>query len=99
MVNVGLLVLLEARAGKEEEVAEFLTSAQPLAESEEQTVVWYAVRSGPSSFAIFDAFADDEGRTAHLSGPIAAALMGRADELLASPPDIRQVDVLAAKTP
>ncbi len=98
MLNVGLLVLLEAKPGKEEEVAELLRSAQPLAVAEEATLVWYAVRNGQSGFAIFDAFADDAGRSAHLSGPIAAALMGKADELLASPPDIRQVDVLAAKT-
>jgi len=64
---------------------------------EPQTVVWYAFQSGPQSFGIFDAFADDAGRTAHLQGRIAAALMGRADELLASPPDIRKVDVLASK--
>ena len=95
-LKVGLLAFLEAKPGKEE-VARFLADALPLAGAEPSTLVWYAVRSGPRSFAIFDAFADDAGRTAHLEGRIAAALMGRAAELLASPPDIRKVDVLAAK--
>jgi quinol monooxygenase YgiN len=96
-LKVGLLALLEARPGKEEEVAGFLAGALPLAADEPRTLVWYAVRLGPRSFAIFDAFADEAGRTAHLEGRIAAALMGRAAELLASPPDIRKHDVLAAK--
>jgi quinol monooxygenase YgiN len=98
-LNVGLLVLLEAKPGKEEELASLLTGAQALAADEPRTLVWYALRSGPRSFAIVDAFADDAGRQAHLHGRIAAALLGRADELLATPPDIRPVDVLAAKTP
>lgn len=98
MLTVGLLVLLEAKPGQETALADLLRQAEALAAAEEATLVWYAVRSGPTTFAIFDAFADDAGRSAHLSGPIAAALLARADELLASPPDIRPVDVLAAKT-
>jgi quinol monooxygenase YgiN len=97
MLNVGLLVHLEARPGKEEELARFLADARPLAQAEPGTTVWYALRSGPRTFAIVDAFADDAGRDAHLGGAIARALLARADELLASPPDIRKVDVLAAK--
>lgn len=97
MLKVGLVVLLEARPGKEEELAAFLAGALPLARAEEKTTVWYALRSGPTSFAIVDAFADEAGRAAHLDGDIARALLSRADELLASPPDIRRVDVLAAK--
>jgi quinol monooxygenase YgiN len=93
-IKVGIVALLEAKPGKEETLAELLRSAQALAVQEAGTVVWYAFRSGPHSFGIF---ADDAGRTAHLQGQIAAALLGRADELLASPPDIRKVDVLAAK--
>jgi quinol monooxygenase YgiN len=96
-IKVGIVALLEAKPGKEEVLADLLRSAQALAVQESATVVWYAFRSGPRSFGIFDAFADDAGRTAHLQGQIAAALLGRADELLASPPDIRKVDVLAAK--
>jgi quinol monooxygenase YgiN len=96
-IKVGIVALLEAKPGKEEVLADLLRSAQALAVQESATVVWYAFRSGPHSFGIFDAFADDAGRTAHLQGQIAAALLGRADELLASPPDIRKVDVLAAK--
>ena len=96
-IKVGILALLEAKAGKEEVLGDLLKSAQALATQEAGTVVWYAFRAGPRSFGIFDAFADDAGRNAHLQGEIAKALLGRADELLASPPDIRKVDVIAAK--
>ncbi|WP_394781137.1 putative quinol monooxygenase [Undibacterium sp.] len=97
MVKYGLLVRLEAKAGKEAEVASFLESALPLANQEAGTVVWFALRMGPSTFGIFDAFASEAGRTAHLSGPIAAALMAKASELLSQAPVIEQVGVLAAK--
>jgi quinol monooxygenase YgiN len=97
MVKVGIVALLEAKPGKEEEVAALLRSAQALAVQEAGTVVWYAFRSGPSSFGIFDAFADESGRNAHLAGQIAAALMAKAPDLLSQPPDIRKVDVLASK--
>jgi quinol monooxygenase YgiN len=95
--KLGIVALLEAKPGKEEVLADLLRSAQTLAAQEPGTVVWYAFRAGPHSFGIFDAFADEAGRTAHLQGRIAAALLGRADELLSSPPDIRKVDVLASK--
>lgn len=97
IVHVGLLARIVAKPGKADEVAAFLAGALPLAEAEEKTTVWFALRLGPQEFAIFDAFADDSGRQAHLRGPIAAALMARADELLAEPPRIDGVDVLAAK--
>jgi quinol monooxygenase YgiN len=97
MVNVGLFVRVEAKAGKEEEVARFLSGALPLAQSEPETVTWFAIRFGPSTFGIFDAFADEAGRQAHLSGAIAAALMEKAPELLAQAPVIEKIDVLAAK--
>lgn len=96
-IKVGIVALLEAKPGKEEVLAELLRSAQALAAQEPGTVVWYAFRGGPRSFGIFDAFADEAGREAHMQGRIAAALVGRADELLASPPDIRKVDVIAVK--
>ncbi len=99
MVTTGLIVRLEARAGKEDAVAEFLRSAVPLVEGEPQTIAWFAVRLGPSSFAIVDVFPDDSGRQAHLEGPVAAALMANADELLSESPDIQPVDVLAEKLP
>jgi len=97
MLKLGFLALLEARPGKEAEVAALLKSAQALAAAEAGTIVWYAFQVGPHTFGIFDAFRDEAARTAHIEGPIAAALMARADELLASPPDIRKIDVLAAK--
>jgi quinol monooxygenase YgiN len=99
MVHVALLVRLHAKPGKEDEVAAFLAGALPLAQAEPKTTAWFALRLGPSVFGIFDAFADDTGRQAHLAGPIAAALMQRAPDLLAEPPVIEQVDVLASKLP
>lgn len=97
MVRVGLLVRLQAKPGKEAEVASFLESGLALANQEAATVVWFALRLGPSTFGIFDAFPDEAGRKAHLGGPIAEALMAKAADLLAEPPKIDQVDVLAAK--
>ena len=97
MVKLALLVRLEAKPGKEEEVAEFLSSALPLAQGELGTISWFAFRIGSSTFGIFDTFNDEAGRQAHLSGPIAAALMAKAPELLAQPPIIEKLDLLAAK--
>ena len=99
MVKVALLVRLEAKPGKEAEVEAFLTSGLALVEAEPATTAWFGIKFGPSSFGIFDAFPDDAGRQAHLNGQVAAALMGRADELFAQPPSIEMVDVLAAKLP
>ena len=97
MVTVGVLARLEAKPGKEDEVANFLAGALPLAQQEEATTEWFAIRLGPSTFGIFDVFPDDAGRDAHLSGPIATALMEKAGELLSEPPTIEKVDVLASK--
>ena len=97
MVKLALLARMEAKPGKEEEVAEFLRGALPLAEAEPATTAWFALRIGKSTFGIFDAFADEAGRQSHLSGPIAAALMAKAAELLSAPPVIEKVDLLAAK--
>ena len=97
MVKLALLARMEAKPGKEEEAAAFLRSALPLAQQETETTVWFAWRIGTSTFGIFDAFAAESGRQAHLTGQIAAALGQRAGELLASPPVIERVDVLAAK--
>jgi len=99
MLTLGLLARLEAKSGKEEEVATLLGQALELANQEATTPVWFAMRFGPSTFAIFDAFADETARTSHLSGPIAAALMDVAPTLLASAPVIERVDVLAVKLP
>ena len=99
MVKVALLVKLEAKAGKEAEVESFLHSGLPIVEEEPATVAWFALRLGPRTFGIFDAFPDEAGRQAHLSGRVAAALMAKAGELLAQPPSIEKVDVLAAKLP
>jgi quinol monooxygenase YgiN len=99
MVKVGLMVRVVAKAGKEEAVAQFLAGALPLAQAEGFTVAWFAIRVDASTFYIVDAFADDAGRSQHLTGPIAAALMANASTLLAEPPRIDKVDLLAAKLP
>ena len=98
--TVGLLARLEAKPGKEEDVASLLRNALAIVEEEEPfTVTWFALRFGPSTFGIFDAFEDEEGRQDHLGGSVAAALADRADELLVRPPVIERVDVIAAKLP
>src|SRR5215469_4810350 len=99
MVQVALLARLVAKTGKEEEFAAFLSGALSLAQAEPATTVWFALRLSKSEFGIFDAFPDDAGRKAHLNGPIAAALMAKAADLLAKPPQIEQLDVLASKIP
>ena len=99
MVKLALFVRLEAKPGQETALANFLAGALPLANAEAATSAWFALKFGPSTFGIFDAFADEAGRTAHLQGPIAAALMANAAALLALPPTIEKVDLLAAKLP
>jgi len=97
MEKLALLVRLEARPGKEKELEEFVKSALALAQNEPETVRWYALQLSPSTFGIFDTFAAEEGRQAHLSGPIARALLEKADELLSVPPQIDPVTLLAVK--
>lgn len=99
MMKVGLFVRLQARAGREAEVERFLQSGLALVQGEPATLAWFAIRLGPSIFGIFDAFPDEAGRQAHLSGQVAAALMTQAPDLLSSPPSIEKVDVLAVKVP
>lgn len=99
MSKVALYVPLQAKAGKEQEVADFLRSALPLVNDEPGTRTWYAIQEGPSSFAIFDTFDDESGREAHLNGKVAAALMAKADELLEKKPEIYRLDILADKLP
>jgi quinol monooxygenase YgiN len=97
MEKIGILVTLEAKPGKENQVLEFLKGALPLAQSEAGTVRWYAFRISESTFGIFDTFESETGRQAHLSGPIAAALMANASELLDIDPVIEQVELIAVK--
>jgi quinol monooxygenase YgiN len=99
MTKVALFVRLEAKSGKEAEVESFLRGGLPIVEAEPDTIAWFALRFGPSTFGIFDAFPDESGRQAHLSGKVAAALMAKAPDLLAQPPVIEKLDVLAAKLP
>ncbi len=99
MVKTALYVRLDAKPGKESEVEAFLKGGLAIVQEEPATTAWFAIRMGPSTFGIFDAFPDEAGRQAHLSGRVAAALMAKAAELLAKPPSIEKVDVLAAKLP
>ena len=94
-VKMALFVRLQAKPGKENEVESFLRGALPVVQQEPGTATWYAIRMGPSTFGIFDTFADESGRQAHLSGKVAAALKEKAD-LFAQPPSIEKVDLIAA---
>lgn len=97
MSKKAIFVRLAAKPGMESELKSFLESALPLAEEEPATKTWFAIQFDASTFGIYDTFDDEEGRLAHLNGPIAAALLQNADKLLAVTPKIEQVDVLAAK--
>lgn len=97
MVNLGILAKMEAKPGKEAAVEALLNSALSLANAESGTTVWFAMRLGAAEFWIFDAFADETARNAHLNGPIAAALMANASALLIEPPQIEKVKLIAAK--
>ena len=99
MYKTALFARLEAKPGKESELEKFLEAGLSLANQEATTPIWFALRLGPTTFGIFDAFADESGRQTHLNGPIAKALMARAPELLAKPPAIEPIDVLGAKLP
>ena len=99
MVTVALFVRLEAKPEKVQEVENFLMGGLPLVLEEPATTAWFGIRLGPTTFGIFDAFPDEAGRQAHLSGKVAAALMAKAGELFSKPPSIEKIDVLAAKLP
>ena len=97
MERIGVLVVLEAKTGKESEVEEFLKSALPLAQAEAKTLRWYALWLDNTRFAIFDTFTDETGRSEHLSGQIAQELFARADALFAKAPQVDLLEILAAK--
>ena len=99
MVSVALFVRLEAKAGKEKEVEDFLRGGLPIGQEEPATTAWFGLRLGPTTFGIFDVFPDEAGRQTDPAGCVAAALMARASELFAQPPVIEKLDVLAAKLP
>jgi quinol monooxygenase YgiN len=99
MTKYSLYVHLEAKPGKEQEVADFLVGALPLVNQEPETTAWFALRMGPNVFGIFDAFPSEAGRDAHLNGEVAKQLMAKASDLFAKLPEISRVDVLADKLP
>jgi len=97
MIKVGILLKVEAKPGKEQDVADFLKSATALVEEEPETINWYGFKINESTFGVFDTFPGEDGRKAHLAGKVAEALMKHAPDLLASPPVIEFVDILASK--
>lgn len=99
MTTLALYVRLEAKQGKEKEVEQFLRNGLSIVQGEPETTAWFAVRMGDSTYGIFDAFANESGRQAHLNGRLAAALKERASELFSQPPSVERVDILAAKLP
>jgi len=99
MAKFALYAHLKAKPGKSAEVEAFLKSALPMAEKEPGTITWYAFQEDEGSFGIYDTFETEAARQAHLDGPIAKALMAKAAELLAEPPQIHKIRVLAAKIP
>lgn len=99
MVSLSIFVSMEAKPGKEAEVEAFLKSALPLVEAEPGTIAWFAIRTAPSRFGIFDVFENEAGRDAHLNGKVAAALFAKAPDLFASPPNVGKPELLAAKLP
>jgi quinol monooxygenase YgiN len=99
MLSLGLFVRLEAKPGKEKEVAAFLKQGLQMVNQETTTPLWFGLRLGPSTFGVFDAFADESGRQTHLNGPIAKALFANAPDLLAAPPSIEKTEILGAKLP
>ena len=99
MTQHALYVQLEAKPGMEQEVAAFLSSARPMVDEEPGTTAWFAVKMGPRSFGIFDAFANERGRDAHLQGKLAKQLMAKAPQLFANEPEIHRLDVIADKLP
>ncbi len=99
MSKLAIWAEVEAKPGKEQAVADFLKSAQRLAEKEQGTITWYAVKLGGAKFGIFDTFADEKGREAHLNGEIAKALFGKAQELFVKEPQVHKLEILAAKVP
>ena len=99
MTTKAVFIRLEAKRGKEADVEAFLREELSIVEQESSTVTWYALRLGPSTFGIFNSFADESGRRAHLEGEVSMALMERSPELFAAPPSIEKIDVLACKMP
>jgi quinol monooxygenase YgiN len=97
MLKFAFYVHLEAKLGKEAEIETMLKSAMPLAMKEPETKTWYAFAESPGHYGIFDTFETEAARQAHLDGQIAKILMEKADELLAKPPAIHKINVLASK--
>ena len=98
MAKLALYVHMKAKPGRESDLASFLKNAQPLAQQEPGTINWFAFAEDQGSFGIFDTFETEAGRQAHLDGPIAKALIAKSHELLAEPPKIHKIDLLAEKS-
>lgn len=97
MIKHALFARLEAKPGREGDVAQFLAQGLQMASAETSTPIWFALRLGPTTFGVFDAFHDQAGVDSHLAGPIAKALFGPALELLVAPPSVERIEVLGLK--
>ena len=97
MIKLALWVYLEAKPGKEKEPELFLQKGLAVVQEETGTMTWSTIRLGASKYGIFDTFANEASRQAHLSGALANALMARAEELLSKPPTIEKIKFLPRK--
>src|ERR1700756_372314 len=97
MAKFALYVSLKAKPGKEKDVEAFLKQGAEMAKREAGTVNWYGLKEDEGSYSVFDTFNDEAGRDAHLNGEIAKALMAKASELFANPPQIHKINILADK--
>jgi quinol monooxygenase YgiN len=99
MTALAFYIRLEAKPGKEQEVAAFLSASRALVLEEPETTAWFAIRVGPSTCAVFGAFPNERAREAHLKGKVAAGLMAKAPELFANQLDFVKLEVIADKLP
>jgi quinol monooxygenase YgiN len=97
MAKLAIWVMLKAKPGKEADVEAFLKQGAVMSNDEAQTVNWYGVKMGPGIYGVFDTFNDEEGRDAHLNGPIARALMANASELFSNEIRVEKMEILADK--
>ena len=99
MVSLSVFVRMKAKPGKEKEVEDFLKSGLAIVQQEPGTIAWFAIKTGPGVYGIFDVFENEAGREAHLTGRVAAALFSKAPDLFSEAPTVGKPDVLAAKLP
>jgi quinol monooxygenase YgiN len=93
----GLLLTFKARHGHEQDVEQFLVSAQPMVMEEPNTTAWFAIRTESGEYGIFDVFPDNEARLLHLTGHVPRELTKHAFTWIGSMPGLELVNVTAEK--